>query len=303
MTGTEVEHYEPAELVRDLRNPQTDSWTDVLEQVGDLAQRIARTDFVPESFRGNVAAIAATILYGREVGLGPMQSLDNPAHIKGKVGLSPKPCAPSSCRPGTRSSSSNPPRARVTVKGRRRGSDEWSTGHLDDRRRPAGQARRHQLDGLPAADAVGPGHRRAVPAGLSRRHPRAAGRRGAQRRHPDGQRHRAATGPPAAPPCNASGKPRSRTATRASHRPRTSRRYPTPHPRHRSRRQPPSRRSPEEPEPDDRATAARPTRPTTRHLPATTRPADGQVHRARLPRPGRTAPRHLRPRRPPRRRP
>ena len=36
---------------------------------------ISRTDFVPKELRGNPAAILACVMYGREWGLGPMESL------------------------------------------------------------------------------------------------------------------------------------------------------------------------------------------------------------------------------------
>lgn len=52
-----------------------DSWTSVLVPVGDLAGKIAATDFVPKSLRGKPAAVAAAILAGRERGLPPMVSL------------------------------------------------------------------------------------------------------------------------------------------------------------------------------------------------------------------------------------
>jgi hypothetical protein len=50
----------------------------------ELAKAIATTDFVPRALRNNPAAIAAAILYGDEVGLGPMQSLAKIAVIDGR---------------------------------------------------------------------------------------------------------------------------------------------------------------------------------------------------------------------------
>jgi hypothetical protein len=131
-----VTELEPYTDIRDLRNPATDSWTDVLEQVGDLAQRIARTDFVPESFRGNVAATAAAILYGREVGLGPMQSLTTLHNIKGKVGMTAEAMRALVLQAGHELVIVESSSARVTVKGRRKGSEEWSqvTWTIDDAR-------------------------------------------------------------------------------------------------------------------------------------------------------------------------
>lgn len=65
-----------------------DSWVEMLPAVGDLAGKIAATDFVPDAMKGKPAAVAAAILYGREIGLGPMQSLQSISVIKGKPSLS-----------------------------------------------------------------------------------------------------------------------------------------------------------------------------------------------------------------------
>lgn len=69
-----------------MRN--TDSWVDVLPAVGDLAAKLAGTDFVPDAMRGKPAQVAAAVLYGREIGLGPMQSLQSISVIKGRPSLS-----------------------------------------------------------------------------------------------------------------------------------------------------------------------------------------------------------------------
>lgn len=73
---TDIEHYQP-----------TDSWVPVLGAVGDLAQRLARTPFVPRAMQGNPAAVAAAVLTGREMGLGPMASLRGIDVIEGKPAL------------------------------------------------------------------------------------------------------------------------------------------------------------------------------------------------------------------------
>ena len=62
-------------------------WLVLLAEVGQLAHAIANTDFVPRAMRGNEAAIAASILYGDEVGLSPMQALAKIAVIDGKPSL------------------------------------------------------------------------------------------------------------------------------------------------------------------------------------------------------------------------
>lgn len=57
---------------------------------GQLAEQVARTDFVPADFRGNTPAVLAAMMYGHELGLGPMQSLNMITSIKGRVGLRPE---------------------------------------------------------------------------------------------------------------------------------------------------------------------------------------------------------------------
>jgi hypothetical protein len=67
--------------------PDTDTWVDIVGPVGDLAGKIARTPFVPRAMQGNPAIVAAAILTGRELGLGPMTSLRGLDVIEGKVAM------------------------------------------------------------------------------------------------------------------------------------------------------------------------------------------------------------------------
>jgi len=65
----------------------TDSWVPVVAAVGDLASKIAGTEFVGKGFRGKPASTAAAILTGRELGLGPMASLRGLQVIDGSVSM------------------------------------------------------------------------------------------------------------------------------------------------------------------------------------------------------------------------
>lgn len=49
-----------------------------------IARQIAATEFVPESYRGNPEAVIAAILTGRELGIGPMQSLRDIHMVDGR---------------------------------------------------------------------------------------------------------------------------------------------------------------------------------------------------------------------------
>lgn len=66
---------------------RTPTWVALQNPTLELANQIAGTDFVPASLRNNPAAITAAILYGNEVGLGPMQSLARIAVINGRPTL------------------------------------------------------------------------------------------------------------------------------------------------------------------------------------------------------------------------
>lgn len=69
--GNEV----PGQVVHTLAGDGVPDWVALLEPVARLAHGIASTDFVPSGVRGRPGAVAAAILYGHELGLGPMVSL------------------------------------------------------------------------------------------------------------------------------------------------------------------------------------------------------------------------------------
>ena len=76
MTGNEI-----------VRRDATDSWVDLMGPVGQLATQIARTAFVPKAMQGQPASVAAAILTGREMGLGPLTSLRGIDVIEGRPSL------------------------------------------------------------------------------------------------------------------------------------------------------------------------------------------------------------------------
>jgi hypothetical protein len=61
-----IQRHEPDGLAR---------WVHTAQPAAALAERIAETEFVPGSMRGKPAAVAACIMYGDEIGVGPMQAL------------------------------------------------------------------------------------------------------------------------------------------------------------------------------------------------------------------------------------
>jgi hypothetical protein len=120
-------------------------WIELMVPAAELSKQIANTEFVPKGIRGNPAAIAAAILYGDEVGLGPMQSLAKIAVIDGRPTLSSEAQRALILAAGHEIWVEEATNSRVTVAGRRHGSDETSrvTWTLDD-------ARRAKLEGRPA---------------------------------------------------------------------------------------------------------------------------------------------------------
>jgi hypothetical protein len=64
-----------------------DDWVMVWVQVGQLAASLAKTNFVPKAMRGEPAQVAACIMTGRELGLGPMASLRGIDMIEGRPAL------------------------------------------------------------------------------------------------------------------------------------------------------------------------------------------------------------------------
>lgn len=110
---------------------------DALQVAADFAKAVASTDFVPDSLRGNPAAIAAAILYGDEVGIPPMQALAKIAVINGRPTLAAETQRALILRAGHALWIEESTLTRCTVAGRRRDSDEVSrvTWTLDDAKR------------------------------------------------------------------------------------------------------------------------------------------------------------------------
>ena len=110
---------------------------DWLLDPAEIAQRIGGTDFVPQSLRGNAAAITAALLYGQEVGLGRMQSLAKIAVINGRPTLAAEAQRALILAAGHEIWTEESTITRCTIAGRRRGSDQISrvTWTMDDARR------------------------------------------------------------------------------------------------------------------------------------------------------------------------
>lgn len=102
-----------------------DSWVSVVGDVAKLAEHIAETDFIPRALRGNPAAITAAILYGREVGLPPMQSLRWVNVIDGRPALAAESMRALVLAAGHELVFVESSGARCVARGRRRGATQW----------------------------------------------------------------------------------------------------------------------------------------------------------------------------------
>lgn len=112
---------------RELARTDTDSWIQVLPSVGHLAERIAGTEFVPKSMRNSAPAVAAAILYGREVGLPPMTSLTQTHVIEGKPSMSAEAMRAMILAGGHELIFDEVTGASCTMRARRAGSEHWTT--------------------------------------------------------------------------------------------------------------------------------------------------------------------------------
>jgi hypothetical protein len=104
----------------------TDSWTNVVKDVALLAESVAPTTFVPEALRNNIAGTAAAILYGREIGLPPMTTLQTTHVIKGRVGISAEIQRALVLSAGHEIEYREVNSGRVVIAGRRAGGVNWT---------------------------------------------------------------------------------------------------------------------------------------------------------------------------------
>jgi hypothetical protein len=79
-----IAQYRPADTTD---HPAHNRWIELMAPAVELANNIRATGFVPKAMRNNAPEIAAAILYGDEVGLGPMVSLAKIAVVDGRPSL------------------------------------------------------------------------------------------------------------------------------------------------------------------------------------------------------------------------
>jgi hypothetical protein len=117
--------------------PISRSWVELMTPAVELAKAISDTDFVPRALRGRPAAVAAAILYGDEIGLGPMVALQMVAMIEGKPYVAAQAQRALVLAAGHELWLDDATNSRATWAGRRKGSDQVTriTWTMDDARR------------------------------------------------------------------------------------------------------------------------------------------------------------------------
>jgi hypothetical protein len=136
MTLVRVPDVEPRHELR--------AWIEILAPAAELARTIAPTDFVPRAYRNNPPAITAAVLYGDEIGLGPLVAVNEIHVIEGRVFVSAEAQRALVLAAGHEVWPEELTTTRATWCGRRRGSEQTTriTWTLDD-------ARRARIDGKP----------------------------------------------------------------------------------------------------------------------------------------------------------
>ncbi len=139
---TELEVYQPKSAALAVPEPHDiDSWIAVASDVIKIAKVINDTPFVPDGLRGSEPAVAAAILAGRELGIGPMTALQHIHVIKGKPAQSAALMRALIQSAGHQIETVDISDTRAVVKGRRKGESVWEEAAFT-----ADQAKRAGID-------------------------------------------------------------------------------------------------------------------------------------------------------------
>lgn len=77
----------PTLLTSEIGPSSISAWAQAASDAARLVGPLVQTDFVPQHFRGQVAAATAAVLYGAEAGLSPLQALQGVYVISGKPAM------------------------------------------------------------------------------------------------------------------------------------------------------------------------------------------------------------------------
>lgn len=109
-----------------IRDEHTDGWVAVIKPIGELAVQVAETEFVPKALRGKPEAVAAAILFGRELAMPPMQSLSQVHMIEGRPSVSAEHLRAMVLAAGHEIRFGEVSTSKCEIAGKRKGSDTWT---------------------------------------------------------------------------------------------------------------------------------------------------------------------------------
>lgn len=117
----------PATVRAEMIRPTTDGWLAVCDgDLRSLAVDLCQSDFVPKGLRGNRGATLAAMLFGRELGLPPIASLQSLFSVDGRVGLYAQAMRALVLSAGHEYRIVTSDSSRCVIEGRRAGQDEWA---------------------------------------------------------------------------------------------------------------------------------------------------------------------------------
>lgn len=100
-------------------------WSELFMQCAKAAEHLSRTEFVPDAFRNKPESVAAAMLKGAELGIDPLDALQNLFVVKGKVGFSAEFMRRRIIEAGHEIVLKESTDTRCVIRGRRKDSDEW----------------------------------------------------------------------------------------------------------------------------------------------------------------------------------
>lgn len=103
------------------------AWASSLSAAKQIGAALCNTSFVPATFKGKPEEAAAAILFGDEIGLSPTQSLQSVYVISGKPALYARAMVAIVLAAGHEIETVRKTPTEVVVRGRRRGSESWTT--------------------------------------------------------------------------------------------------------------------------------------------------------------------------------
>lgn len=124
---TELAVYETPERGTDPTGGRLIAWAASLTAAHKIGAALCNTSFVPATFKGKPEEAAAAILFGDEIGLTPTQALQSVYVISGKPALYARAMVAIVLAAGHQIETVEKSPTQVSVRGRRRGSENWTT--------------------------------------------------------------------------------------------------------------------------------------------------------------------------------